>query len=242
MVNSLHHQPLKVPQHASSIAQHNQRSRVFPRRDVQSTNLWYQEHFSPHPSTPREKYPNLNSPPELPGILLSSTACESFLGLGQQKVQQASPTIRFQGSLGRAHTSITSLILTAPLCGTSHYPHVTSRERLFCSARTVEEHAEKGEERWRYMQLGFPTGPGSLSLPLPSYLLPGFFFDLLCATCDHGAFSASPAISKQDSSFEIFGAREIYSQEILYPKCSFLYLTSLLPLLSPSLPPTPRHT
>ena len=58
--------------------------------------------------------------------------------------QQFSPMIIFQESLGRAHTSITSLILLAPLCRTSHYLHVLSRERWFCSAKTVEEFAREG--------------------------------------------------------------------------------------------------
>lgn len=38
--------------------------------------------------------------------------------------QWASPMIRFQGSLGRAHTSISSVILPAPLCSISRYPTV----------------------------------------------------------------------------------------------------------------------
>ena len=56
--------------------------------------------------------------------------------------QQFSPMIIFQESLGSSHTSITSLILSAPLCRTSHYLHGISRKVILLSqncGRTCRE-------------------------------------------------------------------------------------------------------
>lgn len=156
--------------------------------------------ISPHPNAPRDKYPTSTTAQQLPIILSNQW---SFLVLRQQEEQRASQVTKVQQSSGKAHTSIISLIISAPLW-LSLYPHVTGRERLFCSAKIiVGELREKGEGWWHFMELKFPPGPRPLSLPLPFYLLPRFFLDPLYVTWDHSLYSAPLAISKQDISFKI---------------------------------------
>lgn len=148
--------------------------------------------------------------------------------------------IRFQGSLGRAYTSIYLPDLRSSSVQCLSLSSCYKQRKVILFSQDCIGACREG----RRVVLGFPTGLMSLSLPLPSYMLPGFlFFDPLCTTWDHNPFSASLAIGKQDSSFDIFfSPRETDRQEIPYPRCSFLYLNLLSPSSHPRPPPTPRHT
>lgn len=161
--------PIACFRHSSA---RQQSCAIFPRRDVLSINLGFQEHISSLPiplPLEKSKYPASTTAQQLPIILSNQW---SFLVLRQQEEQQASQVTKVQPSLGKAHTSIISLIVSAPLW-LSLYPHVTGRERLFCSAKIiVGELTEKGEGWWDFMELEFPPGPRPLSLPLPFYLTP----------------------------------------------------------------------
>lgn len=151
-MNGLYCQPIKVPQHASSTAQHNQQpGGVFPRRDTQSTN-W----------APRDKYTTSTTSQQLPIILNSQWKFswpEAAGGATSFSSDQISTT------LSKAHPSHRSSQLSCVhLC----LIPLLQAETHYC---VLTQLIDKGERRCHFMELGLPPGPQSL--PLPLYLLQG---------------------------------------------------------------------
>lgn len=169
---------------------------VIPRRDMHSTNLGSQERVSSLPipvpaetSTPTSITNGNYQEPYITTewVPLAGTAggARGFLSdpdFNEAQARLACPLPRWSPRL----------LYTRPLV-----TPVTGRGRCSCSAKIEEDLAEKREGWWYFSELG------SLSLPLPFYLLPRFF-DPLCATWDHNPFSTPLALSKQDRSFEMF--------------------------------------
>lgn len=148
-MNGLYCQPIKVPQHASSAAQHNQQpGGVFPRRDTQSTN-W----------APRDKYTTSTTSQKLPIILNGQWKFSWPEAAGGATASQVT---RFPHTLPIEH--LNSPVCTPPLSPCYRQRHIT----VFL--HSLQRRANDGAISWSW---GFPPGPRSLSLPLPLYLLQG---------------------------------------------------------------------